>query len=435
MIETARKVRLSWFLALGWLVTGQTALAQLPSPCDDFPYDEIPVNMAKSESDVLQARLSSAINSSPNSADGVQAAERYYGEVRLPSLTHCEIIFSKKGRTDTLYNIRQELARHLLSSQGMIHDRLVSTAFTRCSEIVNGENYHPAARYNAILIIGTLNSQERSNTSNAVPYAAALPLLMQTMDDAGESMTMKIGAMLGIRRFAQLNAIPEDSTSLVIRGALPILMASDPPRGLDEKVHRWSRGRAAEVLGRLGKVGDNMEVLAGMDLVLAEPELPAKLACQIADALGRLDYTGANYDNPSRLATRVMRHMLADYEEEIERAQKQQEAFVKPLLKYYFTSAYVALRGPVGGSGNEPRGLLALASEDPHQEFVKQAIAHVKPLFDIFDDRNMVESDVKLGTELFRLTTLLKSYLDENAPPDEPPPEQEPVATTAAKDA
>ena len=165
------------------------------------------------------------------------------------------------------------------------------------------KGYSAAARYNAILALGDLNSREerregREITQRVVPYANAREFLHERMKDKPDAI--HVACLLGLKRHA--TALAEDSKqqqdNRIGRIMLEILNRKEPPAGISEDGHLWMKRIAIETLGCMRNPAF-VKVL----LPIAQDETASlAMRCAAVEALGRLEYKKGQAD-PKLTAT------------------------------------------------------------------------------------------------------------------------------------
>ena len=118
-------------------------------------------------------------------------------------------------------------------------------------------NYHPACRYNAALTIGMLNDQEgKRNTSNpyAVPYAKGREFLIEIVRAKGIPDAVRIAALIGLRRHAELLAAGGSSDASMVRPLVDVIRAKVSPTSSSADAAYWQKRVAIEALGATGLV-------------------------------------------------------------------------------------------------------------------------------------------------------------------------------------
>lgn len=185
---------------------------------------------------------------------------------------------------------------------------------TKAIAFSKAKNYHPAVRYNAILILGMLDERypidQGANRRPSVPHREANKLLIQFVDYAAGGKAVEpswlVGALVGLERHAKFrDSLDRDSPAAMTAALLKLLALEDLTPQADRRVAEWIRIQAATVLARLGSPGPNGEVNAALVKLLAgetEPKLTLDGRCQAASLLGLLNYQGAKVDGAATAA-------------------------------------------------------------------------------------------------------------------------------------
>jgi hypothetical protein len=203
--------------------------------------------------------------------------------------------FTWPEKRGELHNLRTELKRPLIQSRsGVPHDRITNLAFNFLSRIADNEQYHPAVRFNAVLVLGDLNTDEGriSSKEDPVPLAEALPKLMSLLDlnrpvnpvnDAE-----RVAALVGITRHVRYG-----STNEQLQDAMLDILTRERLEQRSEEADQWLRRRAANILGLLGSPGspsDPDKVVEVLATLLSQEQASLAERCAMADALGGLDF-------------------------------------------------------------------------------------------------------------------------------------------------
>jgi hypothetical protein len=182
---------------------------------------------------------------------------------------------------------------------------LTDLALEKMKGIATTSSYHPAARYNAILVIGMLDQQygidTGSNKRPPKPLEAANTFLLQVVDAANKRKavppSLVVGALIGLERHAQYHDSLKPPQIEAMTEAAIALATKDPPLAdVDGKVAEWIRIEAATVLAKLGAVGQNNRVHDALISVLADSKLTLDGRCEVAGLLGLLNYKDAKVD-------------------------------------------------------------------------------------------------------------------------------------------
>jgi hypothetical protein len=174
-------------------------------------------------------------------------------------------------------------------------DHLTNLAFKSMGQIVGAQDpaYHPAVRYNAILIIGLLD-QKYGERQPPEPLPAALKPLTAVVDMATTSTrfppSVILGAVIGLDRHAQYRQTLSPEGASGMSAALVKLVAhKEPIQEMDRDSYSWLRLRAAGVLARLGSVGEKNAVHDAI-VKLATSARSLDDRCLAAGLLEKLDY-------------------------------------------------------------------------------------------------------------------------------------------------
>ena len=192
-----------------------------------------------------------------------------------------------------LVRYRRELLIQLATTApGPTRTRLLEIVVPCLTAIAEG-NFHPVARYNAILTIGLLNKQEPTGSDTpAVPLPEALPILLRTIKNPASPDAIKVAGLLGVLRHATLGFPTPDSRSEVLSVVLKI--AGDmTPLSSSSEGHCWMRQRAVAIIGLIGLLDSSNSVPLALAQIVSEREASFALRCAAARTLGMLDYSTA----------------------------------------------------------------------------------------------------------------------------------------------
>ena len=124
-------------------------------------------------------RLRQAVNEALRSTAALSAAQEtalkdYYSKAVFAAMTRPEALNDPTRFPEWRYEIIRDLS--VLSENRAAHDYLRDQVFTYTKQLAAGD-FHPACRYNALLMLGELNETETRRvglqTNPAVPYAPA----------------------------------------------------------------------------------------------------------------------------------------------------------------------------------------------------------------------------------------------------------------------
>ncbi len=226
----------------------------------------------------------------------------YYSRYFFALLTHPENI---GDWPKTRVNLTRTLAATNLQTPPLlqVHDFLVEAIYQAMLPLIRG-NYHPAVRCNAMLLLGSLNSQDALFVGDAkrpaVPLIQSLKVMLDELANPQQIDGVRAAALVGILRHveidrqlenvpgAQRRLVGNNAENLIADAMLKLVNEKQAPEGRSQSGHDWMRRRAVEILGYLGSPGQNNSVLTGLDGLLTDNKAPVALRCSAAEAMGRV---------------------------------------------------------------------------------------------------------------------------------------------------
>jgi hypothetical protein len=220
-----------------------------------------PLEAAKEKAKIFTAEqlVRRVISGQGALADSKPQFDFYYARMYFPEFTSTTDEALKKLPVE-----RQKLfANHLEDcASPTVHKYLVETIFTQMKDIVR-DNYHPACRYNAMLIISGLNSVDAitvgADKKTPEPLIEALPFILEEYTKADNSDAIRMAALLGMVRHLEWDnfrgpidaptpAIVPQTRDAIVKELLALALATQPPAGREAAGHEWFRRRAIEGL-------------------------------------------------------------------------------------------------------------------------------------------------------------------------------------------
>jgi hypothetical protein len=172
------------------------------------------------------------------------------------------------------------------------------------AKIVGADNppCHPAARYNAILIIGLLDEKySPDGRQPPIVYAPATKAMTAIVDQAVKGNRFPppviLGALIGLERHAQFHESVTPELLPGMQAALLNLVTHDKPvQEMDRDAYAWIRYRAASALAKLGTVGDKNAIHnAIIQLAVTNKSLDDR--CEAAALVEKLNYKDVKLDD------------------------------------------------------------------------------------------------------------------------------------------
>ena len=124
-------------------------------------------------------------------------------------------------------------------------EHLTELTVAAMREIAVVGNYHPLARYNAALLLGSLHA---FGTASEL-HAKAWPVLAECLDGI---IPVKVAAMTSILRHAK-SGIPPNQLASVLEKLDKIVVDKKVAKGESLEAHDWIRRKAIEVLVAIGQ--------------------------------------------------------------------------------------------------------------------------------------------------------------------------------------
>lgn len=200
----------------------------------------------------------------------------------------------------TLGKERQDFLRDLAGSKNPeAHRELVELTLPAMTKIVQDPAYRPQARYNAMLIISSLNDVE-ANAIGATqtlpePYKPALRVMLEQFQKADRD-EIKIAALLGLSRHLEFDnykqppatPMPPAGRAAIVKEMVALAEAKEPPAGRDPSVHLWMRRRAIEGLTMACLTKADADITAALERLLKDESEPTALRLAVASAFGKM---------------------------------------------------------------------------------------------------------------------------------------------------
>jgi hypothetical protein len=273
--------------------------------------------------------------------------DRYYQNYLLPR-------WSLRQHRAELAEFRKELESNLRTcgtgdKPRAIHDHLNELALKYLNEkLVKDPQIRPAARVNAVLMLGALNQTESAAAAEPpVPLQAALVELVRAAASKNQLDAVRVAAMCGILRHARLNAIPPGSnTRAVVTQVMLSILDAGRPKGKGAAGDAWLRAQAAEVLGLFGEVGNQNAVVLALQKQVADRSLPFAARLTAVDAIGKLNYNMVTRLDVAALVQAICVFVVNAIDAEIDAAGEE-----KPVSRARLKERLIAAAGALDKAG------------------------------------------------------------------------------------
>ncbi len=255
-------------------------------------YVEMPVNDYFKDPDKFKEADNNQkyvfLGTNPYEGRNKQLFDGWFKLYYFPQMTHID-------RLDSLPSMREEFLKNFLKpglkKNPELKPALLEIAFEMTKEIATGD-YHPVARYNAMLLLGELNTTElnRLTKEKPEPLMKALGVLVTEFKNPDQIDSVRLAALLGILRHCEIRgtAMPPAARDMIIADMLDVIAEKQPPAGRSQEGHAWFQRRAFDVLGALGTDDQDGRVVTAIVGALNQIDNDLGLRCAAATALGRL---------------------------------------------------------------------------------------------------------------------------------------------------
>jgi hypothetical protein len=226
--------------------------------------------------------------------------EEFFTQYYFPAMTRS----TPEGLAELGSKFRYELFNvYLWKAHPQFQRDITELAYRAMGRLITAQNppYHPAVRYNALLVIGMLDEQYATDKPPK-PLPRATQVLTTIVDRANTNQfppVVVLGAVVGLERHAQFRDQLEVGAADAMTAALLKLVTHEQPiQEMDGEAYAWLRLRAATVLAQLGNVGPNNGVHDAIIKLVGEfPSLDDRTAT--AALLARITYDEAKVDGPA----------------------------------------------------------------------------------------------------------------------------------------
>ena len=196
--------------------------------------------------------------------------------------------------------IRKEMQRDLMTKVPSIRSDLIDLFVAELGVIAKG-NYHPASRVNAIILLGSLNTSERTPAGKpAVPYKAVLGELNTTYSTDTEPLGIRLAALVGVLRHVESDWLlianggqpqVEEVTRTALRATATAIIKTDTaPDGVQQRAWDYFRARSMDLFGSLVSYTPTKADLGIIVAMASQQGSDMLLRSRAVFALGRQKY-------------------------------------------------------------------------------------------------------------------------------------------------
>ena len=251
----------------------------------------------------------------------------------------------------------------MICTDNSIHSHVVDQIAIPQMTAFLQENYHPVVKYNAMLIIGQLNSQvvlTDEGRTVPVPLPAALTFMVNAIQSGAETDAILLASWIGVLRHVRLNRLNQNiagSDIVTIAGeAMKLLNQATPPANRSAAGHVWLQRRVIDVLAMIGQ--DDQKILPKILSIMRDEKAAMSLRLTAARALKYFNYspsTQVPVESTSNalgtLIVRICRNEIDRVDQEKALAALQEASGVSD------TEGDMGMGGAMGGMGGAMGGM------------------------------------------------------------------------------
>ena len=225
------------------------AIVFLPSPVWAQLYRDIEPKLTDRQAKAIQGQVSQAIRDPAGFGANAGAVTDYFTKYYFPKMTHTDA-----ESLAELGDMREDLFRRYVRASPNEESQATLTDLSlRVATALSQGNYHPAVRYNGVLILGNLDQQiagGRNNPTPPIPLPAATAVMLDLLeqdDFKGVKVhpSVRLGALVGLERHARFGIAPQHAAR-VTKAALDVIAQDNPPEEVAKDVHLWMKTRAGQ---------------------------------------------------------------------------------------------------------------------------------------------------------------------------------------------
>lgn len=307
-VETSMKARIAvtWIFAVATmaLLTSTTASAQkyeaLPI-ADEFVVDLIDKNATPEDLKDYKKNNKQNLNNRKDGEDALEAVLENGGNLNngSPGFAYLKgYVFPAMTQTDTesisrYGEWRTDFLESFLDEKvtGSTRQQLLAETLAETKAIAANKNLHPAARLNAVYLLGQLDSVPVTRTSAPVPSEAALAELVQiftTNDNATFPQYLQIAALAGIQRNFSVRKLTNQQIDGATRDQVLTRINESLSKPIDPDnaaISYWLKRRSMQVGGIIGNEQTVTQIIA----TLTAKDEKFWLQMDALDAIGNID--------------------------------------------------------------------------------------------------------------------------------------------------
>jgi hypothetical protein len=191
---------------------------------------------------------------------------------------------------------------------------------------ISAQQYHPAVRYNATLILGQLDQTPAVGGAKPKPLPAATAALLERLEATDIQgvvvpSLVKMAALVGLERHTRMDVDPQFAERITT-AALAVANRTEAPEDISKDVNNWMRTQAARVLANQSATGVSVQVHKVLADLIGNRDLSLDDRCKVAKMLRASMYNGVQGVNADEMATAIGNLAKAVLAEERKKAEE-----------------------------------------------------------------------------------------------------------------
>ncbi len=262
--------------------------------------------------------------------------ENYFNRYKFPMLTLSDPESIKKLPAERNLFFREFLES---SSDANAHEALCQLLLAYMTKVADG-NYHPAVRYNAVMMIAQVNGTEVSRSgltgiTLADPHPNALQPMLEWLKAEDTLDLVRLGSLLGIVRHLEMDnyraagsKMKADQRTDVLNTLKQLIAQKSPPAYRNEDGQIWMRRKAVEGLGYAMISQADPSLVGVLDAVVNDESDSLEVRSAAATAFGRVNWSAGGVKYDAEAGTKKFGKLVADIfqqESELLAAQRKYE--------------------------------------------------------------------------------------------------------------
>ncbi|MCR9116300.1 MAG: hypothetical protein NXI22_05025 [bacterium] len=283
------------------------------------PYKQLPFAASLKDDPRRQNEIYKTVSAVLNGTKTLQENETvfkgYFTQYMFAKLT--ELSPETGLPKNDLPDVRTRVLRDIQRAQDpLVRELMIETTYTYMIGVVRG-HFHPLAQYNAMLIIGELNSDEArtggGNPAPPQPLPAALADMVRELENPSQNDAVRVAALVGIQRHMRLDGqqpagqrMPA-ARKVATVGAVSKLIFDPRPSNRSEAGHNWMRRMAVEIVGSTHDAGVENRNAIEFARILSDEEEPLSLRYAAGLAFSQLEFDKAPPVKPKEVVASLAR--------------------------------------------------------------------------------------------------------------------------------